>query len=201
MQIRVPPNVHEATSGQWRRPTRAGLGNWNGGSTSVLVQTQCREVVSRRTRRTVMRACGNQNSEMPTDLMSCRAERFQRPQKKAFDAEVKSGFLVLLGPGGMRQDVRVVVYRTSLEHFAVIYPRKRLSKPLGVVNLRNTTAERVQSNGGFFVRQKGYDNTISAKFLCPEREIDAWLSAFTANASPSCHHHASLPVLVETEES
>ncbi|CAG4938147.1 unnamed protein product [Parnassius apollo] len=139
---------------------------------------------------------------MPTNVLSsCRAENFGRAYKKACDAEVKSGFLVLLGPGGMRQDVRVVVYRTSLEHFAVIYPRKRLSKSIGVVNLRNTSVERVDSNSGFFVRQKGYDNTISAKFLCSERDIEAWLLAFAPNKSSNCHHHASLPVLVEAEES
>ncbi|CAH2088287.1 unnamed protein product [Euphydryas editha] len=139
---------------------------------------------------------------MPTDIMSsCRTEHFgQGFSKKTCDAEEKSGFLVLLGPGGMRQDVRVVVYRTTLEHFAVIYPRKRLSKPIGVVNLRNTTTERVDTNSGFFVRQRGYDNTISAKFLCSEREIEAWLSAFSA-VSQGCQHAASLPVLVETEES
>ncbi|XP_068622983.1 uncharacterized protein [Battus philenor] len=148
-----------------------------------------------------MRACANQNKEMPTDIMpNCRAEHFGR-YRKTCDAEVKSGFLVLLGPGGIRQDVRVVVYRTSLEHFAVIYPRKRVSKPIGVVNLRNTTVDRVPANSGFYVRQKGYDNAISAKFLCSERDIDAWLSAFTTNNSPNCHHHASLPVLVEAEES
>lgn len=139
---------------------------------------------------------------MPTDIMSsCRTELFGKGfSKKTCDAEVKSGFLVLLGPGGMRQDVRVVVYRTTLEHFAVIYPRKRLSKPIGVVNLRNTTTEKVDTNSGFFVRQRGYDNTISAKFLCSEREIEAWLSAFSAG-SQGCQHAASLPVLVETEES
>lgn len=131
---------------------------------------------------------------------TCRSERFGQGLKKAGDAEVKSGFLVLLGPGGMRQDVRVVVYRTSLEHFAVIYPRKRLSKAIGVVNLRNTSVERAEASTGFVVRQKGYDNTISAKFLCSEREVESWLAAFTSRPSP-CQHPASLPVLVEAEES
>ncbi|CAH0664004.1 unnamed protein product [Spodoptera exigua] len=140
---------------------------------------------------------------MPADIMSntCRSDNFGKTfVKKSTESEVKSGFLVLLGPGGMRQDVRVVVYRTSLEHFAVIYPRKRVTKPIGVVNLRNTAVEQAESNSGFIVRQKGYDNTISAKFVCSEREVEAWMSAFTSRASPHCVH-ASLPVLVETEES
>lgn len=139
---------------------------------------------------------------MPTDIIpaTCRAESFGQGFKKTSDAEVKSGFLVLLGPGGMRQDVRVVVYKTSLEHFAVIYPRKRLSKPIGVVNLRNTAVERAESSAGFVVRQKGYDNTISAKFVCSERDVESWLAAFTSRTS-QCHHHTSLPVLLEAEES
>lgn len=139
---------------------------------------------------------------MPTDIMSnCRGDHFGHGYtKKCGESEVKSGFLVLLGPGGMRQDVRVVVYRTSLEHFAVIYPRKRVSKPIGVVNLRNTSVEQAESNTGFVIRQKGYDNTISAKFLCSEREVASWVIAFTSNASPHSVH-TSLPVLVEAEES
>ncbi|CAK1542726.1 unnamed protein product [Leptosia nina] len=137
---------------------------------------------------------------MPADIMStCRAEQFGPLAKRTCDAEVKSGFLVLLGPGGIRQDVRVVVYRTTQEHFAVIYPRKRLSKPIGVVNLRNTAVERVDTNSGFFIRQKGYDNAVSAKFLCAERDLEAWLSAFSTTPSSSCQHHKSLPVLVEEE--
>ncbi|KAJ0172770.1 hypothetical protein K1T71_011909 [Dendrolimus kikuchii] len=132
---------------------------------------------------------------MPTDIMSgtCRSEHFgQSFGKKRGESEVKSGFLVLLGPGGMRQDVRVVVYRTSLEHFAVIYPRKRLSKPIGVVNLRNTAVEQAETNSGFIIRQKGYDNTVSAKFLCAEREVTAWMAAFTTRSSPHSQH-TSLP--------
>ncbi|XP_041969661.1 uncharacterized protein LOC121726381 [Aricia agestis] len=136
---------------------------------------------------------------MPTDIMStCPADRLGQALGKKNDAEVKSGFLVLVGRGGTRQDVRVVVYRTSLEHFAVMYPRKRLTKAIGVVNLRNTAIERIGS--GFSVRQKGSDDTISARFVCSERDIEAWLLAFSAGAAPACPQ-ANLPVLVETEES
>lgn len=135
---------------------------------------------------------------MPTDVMpsTCRNEHFGF---KKSDAEVKSGFLVLLAPGRMRQDVRVVVYRTSLEHFAVIYPRKRVSKSIGVVNLRNTMVEQAETGCGFTVRQKGYDNTVSAKFMCSERDLASWMAAFASRNSP--HSPGSLPVLVETEES
>lgn len=144
----------------------------------------------------------NQNIKMPTDVImssSC-AERFgSKFNKKTCDTEIKSGFVVLLGPGGIRQDVRVVVYRTSLEHFAVMYPRKRLSKPIGVVNLRNTSVEGADSRSGFVVRQKGYDNTILANFVCSERDMESWLSAFTSRSSPV--QQKILPVLLEAEES
>lgn len=139
---------------------------------------------------------------MPTDVMSNtgRNEHFGQKPKKTNENQVKSGFLVLVGPGGMRQDVRVVVYRTSLEHFAVIHPRKRVSKAIGVVNLRNTAVEPAESKRGFTVRQKGYDNAISAKFACSEREMISWVAAFTTRGAPHAAV-ANLPVLEETEES
>lgn len=134
---------------------------------------------------------------MPT---TCR-EQYSQDLRKTSATEVKSGFLVFLSPSGKRQDVRVVVYRTSLEHFAVIYPRKRVVKPIGVVNLRNTSVQQAENNG-FIVRQTGYDNTVSAKFLCAERDVDSWLAAFAARVFPGIHPAAPyLPVLVEAEES
>lgn len=134
--------------------------------------------------------------------VSCHTERFDGHSfaKKTCAAEVKSGFLVLLRPEKHRQDVRVVVYCTSLEHFAVIYPRKRLSKSMAVVNLKNTSIEKTEMDIGFTVRQKGYDNTVCARFLCCERDMDSWIAAFTSRTSPTSQHHSSLPVLVEAEE-
>lgn len=141
-----------------------------------------------------------QTSEMPTDIVPTAAELFTKYSKKACDAEIKSGFLVLLDAGCPRQDVRVVVYRTSLEHFAVIYPRKRLSKSISVLNLRNTSAEKLDDINGFVIRQKGYDNTISAKFLCSNRDVESWTLAFNSRSSPISQQYASLPVLMEAEE-
>lgn len=133
---------------------------------------------------------------MPTDVLSssCRTGHFSNYPKKR-DAEVKSGFLVLLASS--RQNVRVVVYRTSIEHFAVVYPRKRTAKPICVVNLRNTSVERVDGNG-FVVRHNSHDNTISAKFRCSENDLLAWMTAFTPRSE--CQQRFSLPVLNEGEE-
>lgn len=39
------------------------------------------------------------------------------------------------------------MYRTSLEHFAVVYPQKKACRPLGFVNLRHTVVARLPSAG------------------------------------------------------
>ncbi|GBP12574.1 hypothetical protein EVAR_10239_1 [Eumeta japonica] len=96
---------------------------------------------------------------MPTDVMSAlrRDEPSQESPRRTRDAEAKSGFLAMVVGAGARRDVRVVVYRTSSEHFAVVYPRKRLGKPVAVLSLKNATAKR--TDVGFDVRQRGYDDS------------------------------------------
>lgn len=138
---------------------------------------------------------------MPTDIISaCRTQHFGPTlSRKTIDAEQKSGFLILLSQTGTRKDVRVVVYRTSLEHFAVIYPRKRLSKPFSVVNLRNTAVE--SDGSGFFVKQKGFDNTVIARFVCQARDVEGWIAAFSSPAQMKSCQYQTLPVLIEAEES
>jgi len=109
-----------------------------------------------------------------------------------------SGYMTLIGPNGHRQRVQVKVYRTSVEHFAVIYPQKKICQPLGVLNLRNTTVERYEDEG-FLVRQKGGDLPIALTFLMEKRsELDYWILAFTARTSPLVHH-SSLPIVEEEE--
>lgn len=39
--------------------------------------------------------------------------------------------------------LQVKVYRTTLEHFAVVYPQKKVCRPLGFVNLRHTVVDRL----------------------------------------------------------
>lgn len=115
-----------------------------------------------------------------------------------WNTENMSGYMTLLGPNGHQQNVQVKVYRTSVEHFAVIYPQKKVCRPLGVLNLRNTTIERFEDDG-FLVRQKGFDSPVALTFLVEcKKELDYWVSAFTARHSPLVHQ-SSLPIVEEEE--
>ncbi|GAB6020342.1 hypothetical protein CHUAL_003054 [Chamberlinius hualienensis] len=55
--------------------------------------------------------------------------------------ELRSGSVTLIGSAGSSHNLRVIlkVYRTSLEHFAVLYPDKLMTccKPIGFINLKN----------------------------------------------------------------
>lgn len=119
-----------------------------------------------------------------------------------FSPETMAGNMVLLSPNGRRQNVQVKIYRTSLEHFAVIYPQKKVCKPLGVINLRNTSVERFPDDKtpGLVVRQRGFDNTASLSFISEEpRDVEAWVAAFTSRASPTILQ-SCLPVVQEDDE-
>ncbi|XP_071442121.1 uncharacterized protein [Hetaerina americana] len=107
----------------------------------------------------------------------------------SWNPELMSGSLTLMSPGNKHsQSVQVKVYRTSLEHFAVIYPQKKVCRPLGVLNLRNAHVERLYDSGpavvnltkpsdldlkkggggdrmGFVVRQRGFDSPFCLTFL------------------------------------
>lgn len=129
----------------------------------------------------------NQSSLKDSNIDSC------------WNTENMSGYMNLIGPKGHRQGVQVKVYRTSVEHFAVIYPQKKVCRPLGVLNLKNTTIERLRDEG-FIVRQKGFDTTtITLTFLVEnKKELDYWILAFTARSSPLVHQ-SSLPIVEEEE--
>lgn len=128
----------------------------------------------------------NQSSLKDSNVDSC------------WNTENMSGYMTLLGPNGHRQGVQVKVYRTSVEHFAVIYPQKKVCRPLGVLNLRNTMIERYGEEG-FLVRQKGFDSPLVLTFLMEnKKELDYWMMAFTARTSPLLHQ-SSLPIVEEEE--
>ena len=99
----------------------------------------------------------NQSSLKDSNVDSC------------WNTENMSGYMTLVGPNGHRQGVQVKVYRTSVEHFAVIYPQKKVCRPLGVLNLRNTMIERYGEEG-FLVRQKGFDSPIALTFLMENKK-------------------------------
>lgn len=142
---------------------------------------------------------------MPTDVaMHTNFLQFNQSSLKdsnvdsSWNTENMSGYMTLLGASGHRQGVQVKVYRTSVEHFAVIYPQKKVCRPLGVLNLRNTMIERT-GDEGFLVRQKGFDSPIALTFLMEnKKELDYWILAFTARISPLMHQ-SSLPIVEEEE--
>ncbi|KAB0796514.1 hypothetical protein PPYR_10575 [Photinus pyralis] len=141
---------------------------------------------------------------MPTEVASMAHSSLinNHPVMSPICSEIQSGSLTLIAMNGRRQGVNVKVYRTSLEHFAVLYPQKKICRPLGVINLRHTTVENLNDKqAGFKVRQLGYDTPMSLTFLCESpREIDTWLAAFTSRCSPTLRHQSSLPIVEEDEE-
>lgn len=118
-------------------------------------------------------------------------------------AETKSGSITLVSPNGRTQGVNVIVYQTTLEHFAVLYPQKKICRPLGVINLKNTKIERVRDNKsscGFRVCQQGFDANLTLTFLCDPRDLDSWMDAFKCKINTTLKHQSSLPCVEEDEE-
>lgn len=142
---------------------------------------------------------------MPADVASCSRDAFlQKDMNYGYHSpETMSGYMTLVGPGKHRQLVHVKVYRTSLEHFAIVYPPKKVCRPLGVLNLRNTCVEPLPSDvkqPGFVVRQRGFDTPMCLTFLSESAmELDDWIVAFTSRNSPTLHQ-SSLPIVEEDEE-
>uniref|UniRef100_A0A1B6HB31 PH domain-containing protein n=1 Tax=Homalodisca liturata TaxID=320908 RepID=A0A1B6HB31_9HEMI len=145
---------------------------------------------------------------MPADVASCSRTPFlQKEVDYGYynhpNPEMMSGYMTLLGPGKHRQPVHVKVYRTSLEHFAVVCPQKKVCRPLGVLNLRNTLVERLPAESkqpGFVVRQRGFDTPMCLTFIAENpRDLDDWIVAFTSRSSPTLHQ-SSLPIVEEDEE-
>lgn len=144
---------------------------------------------------------------MPAEVASCSRSPFlQKEVDYGYNhpnPEMMSGYMILLGPGKHRQPVHVKVYRTSLEHFAVVCPQKKVCRPLGVLNLRNTLVERLPAETkqpGFVIRQRGFDTPMCLTFVAENpRDLDEWIVAFTSRSSPTVHQ-SSLPIVEEDEE-
>lgn len=143
---------------------------------------------------------------MPTEVAISNFSTSFLPAATAAEAthlstETKSGSITLIAANGRKQGVNVIVYRTTLEHFAVLYPQKKICRPLGVINLKNTTVETLtdKQQCGFQVRQQGYDTPMTLTFLCESRDLDSWLVAFTSRCSPALRHQSSLPIVEEEE--
>lgn len=145
------------------------------------------------------------HTKMPADVAMAGCSTFlQDPvaDNAYWNPEAMSGSMTLVGPGKHCQSVQVKVYRTSLEHFAVLYPQKKVCRPLGVLNLRNTCVERLPGGKqpGFIVRQRGFDTPMCLTFLSESpRDLESWVLAFTSRSSPTVHQ-SSLPIVEEDEE-
>lgn len=141
---------------------------------------------------------------MPTEVAMANLETgfYSRPESSHVSTESKSGSITLIAANGRKQGVNVIVYRTSLEHFAVLYPQKKICRPLGVINLKNTTVEQMKDKQqcGFNVRQQGFDTPMTLTFHCEQRDLESWLVAFTSRCSPALRHQSSLPIVEEDEE-
>lgn len=145
-------------------------------------------------------------------------------------SEEMSGEVILEGPGSStRRYVHIKVYRTSLEHFAVVCPMSKVSRPLGIINLRTAVVERLSSENhpqlaemknsppprsGFVIRQKVFDTTTCLRIFLSSSDdnFEAWWKAFsTTNAAANGNHRNSplttamqygscLPIVVEEED-
>lgn len=108
------------------------------------------------------------------------------------------------------QRVFVRVYRTSSEHFAVLYPVKAIvtaCRPLASLNLKSCTVKSLpgaefrvspRSCEGTTVTFKGTENTSDV-------QIAEWLQAFSEQQDSLrrkkvSDHRLPLPVLIESEE-
>lgn len=141
---------------------------------------------------------------MPTEIvMNHREKLFTKTEVNHHpNAETKSGNMTLISMNGRRQGVHVKVYHTSLEHFCVLYPQKKICRPLGVLNLKNTRVERLDDPDipGFTVRQLGYDTPMTLTFVSESRcDLEDWILAFTNRGSP-VFRCSALPILEEDEE-
>lgn len=135
------------------------------------------------------------------ELSFCYQEPVDFPH--VWNPEEMAGNIILLGSNKVKQPVHVKVYRTSIEHFAVVYPQKKVCRPLGVLNLKNTMVEKLTNSKqlGFVVRQCGFDTPLCSLTFFSEtsKELDRWISAFTSKSTPTSSM-SSLPIVEEDEE-
>lgn len=168
-------------------------------------------------------------SSSQTNIMPCAPLlRFSDcpADRRAEAGEVMSGVLEVIGASSftssprktvpsssnLSQRVFVRVYRTSSEHFAVVYPVRAIitaCRPLLSLNLKSCTVKPLpgkefrispRSCEGVSVTFKGIEGTTS------DVQISDWLRAFSEVQDPNpkrkrvSDHRLPLPVLEESEE-
>uniref|UniRef100_T1J1R1 PH domain-containing protein n=1 Tax=Strigamia maritima TaxID=126957 RepID=T1J1R1_STRMM len=119
--------------------------------------------------------------------------------------EIMWGRLVVMGKAGVgcgEQRVIVKVYRTSLEHFAIVYPDKSVANPCGCLNLKNSRVEPVDNcDCSFRVVHKSCDVPAIQFRAESEEKRNVWLSAMYSEVTrTNSHGSISLPVVVEEDE-
>ncbi|CAL8083261.1 unnamed protein product [Orchesella dallaii] len=101
--------------------------------------------------------------------------------------EIMRGPLTLLSSSHGPQRVIVSVFRTSVDHFSLVYPdngRKMIAcKPVGCINIRGVTCENTTLGSGikgFTLRPKKCDTSSAALiFVCQdESDLPRWMAAF-----------------------
>lgn len=138
---------------------------------------------------------------MPTDVaMSRFDDEFLCQEASVNSTETKSGSVTLLVSKERQQRVTVIVHKTTLEHFAVLYPQKKICRPLGVLNLKNARVQRlVGKQTGFQVHHSGFDSPMWLSFLCEPKELNSWMEAFENTPTKTLRHQSSLPIVEEEE--
>jgi len=136
---------------------------------------------------------------LPTAVLS--------PSKMPTCSEIRCGGLTMVNACGCKNDVRVVVkvYRTTLEHFAVVYPDKVVCKPIGFINLKNCSVGcLMNSSRTVQIVQKSCDGGLLTFRAESPSEAKKWMEAFQNNKmnrkSLDDALNVSLPILEEEEE-
>lgn len=128
-------------------------------------------------------------------------------------SEIRCGKLTLVRSSsacGCGADLRVVVkvYRTSLEHFAIIYPDKVICKPFGFVNLKHCRVQLLRNNALVMqVVQQSCDGGIVTFRADSPLEAKTWLDCLQSKTRFSSSSpkraamdnltNVSLPILLE----
>jgi len=108
--------------------------------------------------------------------------------------EIMRGPVTFLGSKQGPQRVILTVFKTSVDHFALVYPDNRRKmvavKPVGCINIRGVTCEETTlGNGikGFTLRPKKCDTSSAAlTFVCREDKsasLTQWIEALTPDSA------------------
>lgn len=151
---------------------------------------------------------------IPEDIVveheSLNATAFSPSKMAATCSELRCGTLIMLRTGcGFNTDLRVLVkvYRTSLEHFAVLYPEKLISKPFGFINLKNCNVECMRNNPRVLqIVQRNCDGGVLTFRAESTMDAKLWQEALQSKTLFSTKKrlddviNVSLPILEEGDE-